>query len=192
MEDLCFGVVKKLLEEGPYKAERKLSEGTSGEVFEVTHSKSQQRFALKLIDLSLLSKHNKKHELVSEIALLKRLNHPGIVKPVDVLRWSEHVGLVMELGVYGDLFSFINLAHSSIELQSRLIEFMRFYLAQALSTIDYLHSQGVVHRDIKVNASSFSRRTSSSGPTGGFDSLTLELPSSPLSLPFSRLRKSSS
>lgn len=65
-----------------------------------------------MIELSQVSKLGKIHEVNTEISLLKRLKHPGVIGVVEVLRWANYVGLVMELGGFGDLFSFIGVLHS--------------------------------------------------------------------------------
>lgn len=56
----------------------------------------------------------------------------------------------MELGTFGDLYQLIKKINKKEEFANRKIKIMKYYLAQILESIDHLHSEGIVHRDIKV------------------------------------------
>ncbi|KAK0406059.1 hypothetical protein QR680_018346 [Steinernema hermaphroditum] len=79
-----------------------------------------------------------------EVHLLETLNHPNIVKCLDVFENETHYQLVIEkLGIGMDLFEFI-------DYQPKLDEQLLSYIfRQIVSALYYLHSNQIVHRDLK-------------------------------------------
>eukprot|EP00062_Callorhinchus_milii_P000412 gi/632934390/ref/XP_007910284.1/ PREDICTED: PAS domain-containing serine/threonine-protein kinase [Callorhinchus milii] len=79
-----------------------------------------------------------------EIAILTRLNHPNIIKVISVFENMDFFQLVMEKhGVGLDLFEFI-------DRQPDLDEPLASYIfRQIVAAVDYLHSNNILHRDIK-------------------------------------------
>lgn len=88
------------------------------------------------------------------------MNHPGVVKLIESFRRGSYMIIVLELGPFGDMFSFINMIHSHPHLHQKKQKIVTYYLAQALEVIDYIHSLGILHRDIKVTQFIFSLKTS--------------------------------
>ncbi|XP_078419619.1 PAS domain-containing serine/threonine-protein kinase [Cetorhinus maximus] len=79
-----------------------------------------------------------------EIAILARLNHPNIIKVLDVFENLDFFQLVMEKhGVGLDLFEFID---QQPDLDEPLASFI---FRQIVAAVDYLHSKCILHRDIK-------------------------------------------
>ncbi|XP_067897892.1 PAS domain-containing serine/threonine-protein kinase isoform X5 [Heterodontus francisci] len=79
-----------------------------------------------------------------EIAILARLNHPNIIKVLDVFENLDFFQLVMEKhGVGLDLFEFID---QRPDLDEPLASFI---FRQIVAAVDYLHSKCILHRDIK-------------------------------------------
>lgn len=79
----------------------------------------------------------------SEILLLKKLRHPNIVQYVDVVKTAEELHIVLELMESGSLAAIMKKYGTFTETLCVV------YLTQVLRGLQFLHQQGVVHRDIK-------------------------------------------
>ena len=98
--------------------------------------------------------------------LLIRLKHSNIVQLLETFEDRNKVYLVMELyGYYGVIikvlvfmvFFFTIFRVTGGELFDRIVEKgsytekdASYLIKQILEAVDYMHSQGVVHRDLKV------------------------------------------
>ena len=76
--------------------------------------------------------------------LLKELNHPNIVKYLDNSRSKHHLNIILE---YIESGSLLNVMKKYGNITEKLA---KIYTKQTLKGLIYLHSQGVVHRDIKA------------------------------------------
>ncbi|KAM9178964.1 calcium/calmodulin-dependent protein kinase kinase 2 isoform 3-T4 [Mergus octosetaceus] len=83
-------------------------------------------------------------QVYQEIAILKKLDHPNVVKLVEVLDdpGEDHLYMVFELVKQGPVMEIPTLKPLS-EDQAR------FYFQDLIKGIEYLHYQKIIHRDIK-------------------------------------------
>lgn len=119
-----------------------LGRGASGSVYRALNILTGEAVAIKSISLLSLSP-TVLPDIMSEIDLLKNLNHMNIVKYKGFVRDKESLHIILEYCENGSL-------------QSILKKFGKFpeslvavYMAQVLEGLIYLHEQGVIHRDIK-------------------------------------------
>ena len=116
-------------------------EGAFGEVVLVKHEPSSNEYACKKMDKSSVEAS----WLRTEVSILKTCRHPNIVflREVMVSSVSEDVFLIMELARGGSLME-------RIEEENGLPEaYAASVIIQVASALDYLHGQGIVHRDMK-------------------------------------------
>lgn len=80
-----------------------------------------------------------------EIQLLKNLQHQNIVEYRDAVRTSSHLNIILEFVENGSLSSLLG------KMKGRTLDerFVGHYTYQVLRGLAYLHTQGVIHRDIK-------------------------------------------
>lgn len=116
-----------------------VGEGRSGAVFIVRHKRNEKHFACKFLQKV---DHNPE-ALQNEVYTLRRLDHPNIVRPFEVLEDSDTVFLLMELCAGGELFDRIDEEGHLSEASART------FAQQMLSALAYCHANGVVHGDIK-------------------------------------------
>ncbi|EPY52810.1 CAMK/CAMKL/KIN4 protein kinase Ppk1 [Schizosaccharomyces cryophilus OY26] len=83
--------------------------------------------------------------VIREATILREVDdHPNIVKYVDLIKTKHHIGIVLDYVSGGELFDYI-LASRRLEDETACKLF-----AQLISGVGYLHSKGVVHRDLKL------------------------------------------
>ena len=121
-----------------------LGKGAFGVVRKCIHLITNQARAIKIISKNKCSKvTNEKKKFLSEINILKQLNHPNIVRIYEYFQDEEYIFIVMEIVPGIELLEKIMDVHHMSERKSAMV------IQQILITVNYLHSKKIVHRDIK-------------------------------------------
>ncbi|KAF5906101.1 casein kinase II subunit alpha'-like, partial [Clarias magur] len=120
-----------------YQLVRKLGRGKYSEVFEAININSNDRVVVKIL------KPVKKKKIKREIKILENLRGgTNIIRLVDTVK--DPVSRTPAL-----VFECINNTDFK-DLYQRLTDFdIRFYLYELLKALDYSHSMGIMHRDVK-------------------------------------------
>ena len=140
---------------------RVLGEGTYGKVKLVEDQNSGKQYAMKVIRKTIrktsrrLSIHESSDTVAKEIAIMKKLNHPNVVRLKEVLETTNQVYLVLEYRRQGpvvDLEKEMVDSDGSSRLYPRLaLQTVRKYSRDILKGLSYLHAHGVIHQDLKPN-----------------------------------------
>ncbi|CAH8574621.1 unnamed protein product [Schistosoma margrebowiei] len=119
-----------------------LGRGTYGQVYMGRKSGSSKLVAIKCI-MKLKLSNQARDNLVSEISILKALEHPHIVRMLDFTWDASFVYIIMEFCGGGDLSRFLR-------LKKRLDELLvQRFLQQLALALQYLKSKNIVHMDLK-------------------------------------------
>tara|TARA_R110002050_G_scaffold16511_6_gene49954 strand:- start:616 stop:1470 length:855 start_codon:yes stop_codon:yes gene_type:complete len=124
-----------------FKVNEEIGCGAFAVVSKCTDIDTGEQFAVKMIQKSTLLEKDVER-LVSEISILKKVRHPGVIALRAVCESQDHVYLVMELATGGELFDqIVNVGvHSEKDATG--------ILRQLLNALEYLHSMGIVHRGL--------------------------------------------
>ncbi|KAF8631040.1 hypothetical protein AX15_002648 [Amanita polypyramis BW_CC] len=125
-----------------YQLGDSLGKGAFGQVYRALNWATGETVAVKEIQLSNIPK-GELGEIMSEIDLLKNLNHPNIVQYKGFVKTREYLYIILEFCENGSL-------HNIIKRFGKFPEnLVAVYISQVLEGLVYLHDQGVIHRDIK-------------------------------------------
>ncbi|CAL5326164.1 unnamed protein product [Camellia sinensis] len=120
-----------------YEVVRKVGRGKYSEVFEGININNNERCVIKIL------KPVKKKKIKREIKILQNLcGGPNIVKLLDIVRdqHSKTPSLI---------FEYVNSTDFKV-LYPTLTDYdIRYYIYELLKALDYCHSQGIMHRDVK-------------------------------------------
>lgn len=96
-------------------------------------------YALKSIHLDRCMNKEFQMELKNEVAILKNLDHPNIVRAIETFLHQDRLFIALELCNGGDLYTRDPYSeHEALKITSDLF-----------SAVAYLHSRGIIHRDLK-------------------------------------------
>ena len=135
-----------------YVVSKQLGKGAFGEVFLGTLM--DQQYAIKVLKTATMKKSSmpgqrgggsQMDSLKSEIATMKKIAHPNCVQMLDVIYDEGQVFLVLEY-VDGGTSQKSDADGNPIPLPERV---MWSHLRHFVMGLEYLHMNGIVHRDIK-------------------------------------------
>ncbi|KAI5925795.1 hypothetical protein F4810DRAFT_708308 [Camillea tinctor] len=150
---------------GPWQLGKTLGKGSAARVRLARHHISHELVAVKILakngpqltqagSLAEVDKWDRSREefraerhmplsVEREVAILKLIDHPNIVKLYDIWENRAEIYLVLENMEKGDLFAYINHRGPLPEYE------MMHYFRQLMSALEYVHSFNICHRDLK-------------------------------------------
>jgi BR serine/threonine kinase len=78
-----------------------------------------------------------------EIALMRFLEHPNLLKRLDVCESHHHLYLILDYAKHGELFDF------PTSSRSLPVELAMNFFRQIIDGLEYLHRHSISHRDLK-------------------------------------------
>ncbi len=127
-----------------YSILKALGHGSFGHVFKVVHKKTGNIRSIKVIPKNNLKPGFTKDEIIQEINILKSLDHPHIIKMFEFYVDDNNYYLVNEFCSEGDLGEKLGKIKYFTENVTKLLMF------QIFNAVWYLHSNKVIHGDLKV------------------------------------------
>ena len=124
-------------EQDDYEVVRKVGRGKYSEVFEGMHGANDKKCVIKIL------KPVKKKKIKREIKILQNLTGgPNIIKLLDIVREPQSKTPSL-------IFEYVNNTDFKV-LYPVLTDYdVRYYILELLKALDFCHSQGIMHRDVK-------------------------------------------
>ncbi|XP_038706938.1 CBL-interacting serine/threonine-protein kinase 11 [Tripterygium wilfordii] len=127
---------------GKYDVGKLLGCGAFAKVYHARDVRTGHSVAVKVINKKKLSTPSLISNIKREISIMRRLNHPHIVKLHEVLASKSKIYFIMDYIKGGELFAKVAKGRFSEDLS-------RKFFQQLISAVGYCHSRGVFHRDLK-------------------------------------------
>merc|ERR1719454_1899130 len=119
---------------------KKLGEGSYGSVCKAKNKHTSAIRAVKTISKAQMKNIER---FKQEIAIMKMMDHPNIIKLFETFEDHRNIYLVMELCSGGELFDRIIESGHFTEVQAAIL------MQQMIRAIYYMHENHVCHRDLK-------------------------------------------
>ncbi|KNG75424.1 other/NEK protein kinase [Plasmodium falciparum IGH-CR14] len=128
-----------------YEKIRDIGKGNYGNTILVRDRKNDH-YVMKIINISQMSQKEKR-QCLKEVELLSKLNHPFIVKYIESYIEGDTLRIVMKHCKGGDLYHYIqNKKKQNTPIKEKRI---LIWLTQILTALKFLHSNHILHRDMK-------------------------------------------
>lgn len=123
---------------------KEIGRGSTSTVYLAQNWERTESFAVKCISKTSLKKVSALKNLQNEISIMRKIKHPNLAKLHEVYENEEQVYLVMEYLPYGNLLK--RVSNNETIKEEKCARFMK----SLLETLNYLHANNIVHRDLKL------------------------------------------
>lgn len=143
--------IQKIMESGEpislkhFKPIKPLGSGDTGSVHLVELCGTDQHFAMKAMDKSIMLNRNKVHRACAEREILDMLDHPFLPALYASFQTKTHICLITDYYPGGELFMLLDRQQTKVLKEDAA----RFYAAEVVVALEYLHCQGIIYRDLK-------------------------------------------
>ncbi|KAG1448958.1 hypothetical protein G6F46_009318 [Rhizopus delemar] len=142
-----YTLKKKDIQVGPndFEKVRLLGKGDAGKVYLVRHKSTEKLYALKVLSKKEMKERNKVKRALTEQAILSTANHPFIVPLYHSFQSQNYLYFCLEFCVGGEFFRALRHRPGGILKENEA----KFYAAEVVAALEYLHLMGIVFRDLK-------------------------------------------
>lgn len=133
----------KLPTEEDFEIVKLISNGAYGAVYLVRLKETRVRFAMKKITKNNLMLRNQVDQVFAERDIMSFTDNPFVVSMYCSFETKKHLCLVMEYVEGGDCATLVK------NIGPLPPDMARFYFAETVLAVEYLHNYGIVHRDLK-------------------------------------------
>lgn len=120
-----------------------IGKGTFGRVELARDKITGAHYALKVLNIRRVVDMRQTQHVHNEKKVLLQLKHPFIVKMYASEKDSNHLYMIMEFVPGGEMFSYLRASRSFSNSMAR------FYASEIVCALEYIHSLGIVYRDLK-------------------------------------------
>ncbi|KAK4791706.1 hypothetical protein SAY86_032119 [Trapa natans] len=148
---VSWEAIQKVLDSGEqiglkhFRPVKPLGSGDTGSVHLVELCGTSQLFAMKAMDKSVMLNRNKVHRACAERQILDLLDHPFLPALYASFQTKTHVCLITDYYPGGELFMLLDRQPRKVLKEDAV----RFYAAEVVIALEYLHCQGIIYRDLK-------------------------------------------
>jgi len=136
-------VQKKTISLEDFALLRVVGKGSFGKVLQVRKKNTTEIYAMKILKKEHIYKRNQVEHTKTERRVLERITHPFIINLHFACQTDKKLYLVLEYCPGGELFFHLGRARRFTEQRAR------FYAAEILLAIEYLHNLDIIYRDLK-------------------------------------------
>ncbi|RVX22807.1 Phototropin-1 [Vitis vinifera] len=150
-ESSAWKAIQKILEDGEqiglkhFRPVKPLGSGDTGSVHLVELCGTGEYFAMKAMDKNVMLNRNKVHRACAEREILDMLDHPFLPALYASFQTKTHICLITDYCPGGELFLLLDRQPTKVLKEDAV----RFYAAEVVVALEYLHCQGVIYRDLK-------------------------------------------
>ena len=120
-----------------------IGKGTFSVVKLGEHKKTQEKVAIKILQKNKILSKEDLVRIEREIQILRRLNHPNVIKIHHIFEDQKNFYIIMEFCENGELFNRI------VEKKFLTEEEASLFYYQLINGLEYIHKNNIVHRDLK-------------------------------------------
>nr|AML79610.1 putative LOV domain-containing protein [Sambucus canadensis] len=150
-ESSSWKAIQKILDSGEqlglkhFRPVKPLGSGDTGSVHLVELCETGEFFAMKAMDKGVMLNRNKVHRACAEREILDMLDHPFLPALYASFQTKTHICLITDYCPGGELFVLLDRQPTKVLKEDAV----RFFAAEVVVALEYLHCQGIIYRDLK-------------------------------------------
>ena len=134
---------KKLISLSDFDIMKLIGKGSFAKVYLVRNRFNNKIYSMKKLNKPFIKKNRQEQNIINERILLSKMNYPFLVKLYCCFQDKEYLYFIMEFIQGGELFFHL---HREIRFDD---EKTRFYIAELILALNFLHKNKIIYRDIK-------------------------------------------